>query len=375
MINKDELLAELLHLSKDEQIEELQKKCEQYEKSGDYENAVVCCELLVYEFDSFSARFSLPEIYNNAKQYNKTTAFVTDWITNGSGATVFAMEPMPLYYAGVAFGEIGDIQMALTSFNHALDVTKNYIKNYPNASDLDNKKLIAAINLCGIGKLYYNQQDYDNADTYFLDTFDYRPLIDAIYYLSHMYSKGLGSHKDIKWAVERFESIADISLDKSDSSFEYIVKANYELGLIYSSEAGFRNKQKAIQRLTRAKELGYNISDKEIHDITENIIDDKKNEEPKTSTGSSSSGGCYVATCVYGSYDCPPVWTLRRFRDNILSQNIFGRLFVKCYYAISPTIVKLFGNQNWFHKLFKAPLDKLVEKLQSNGVENTAYYD
>src|SRR5699024_12626084 len=24
-----------------------------------------------------------------------------------------------------------------------------------------------------------------------------------------------------------------------------------------------------------------------------------------------SSGGCYVATAVYGSYDCPEVWTLR----------------------------------------------------------------
>lgn len=24
-----------------------------------------------------------------------------------------------------------------------------------------------------------------------------------------------------------------------------------------------------------------------------------------------NSGGCYVATCVYGSYDCPEVWTLR----------------------------------------------------------------
>ena len=28
-----------------------------------------------------------------------------------------------------------------------------------------------------------------------------------------------------------------------------------------------------------------------------------------------SSGGCYVATAVYGSYDCPQVWTLRRYRD------------------------------------------------------------
>ena len=32
-----------------------------------------------------------------------------------------------------------------------------------------------------------------------------------------------------------------------------------------------------------------------------------------STSGSSSSGrGCYVATAVYGSYDCPEVWTLRR---------------------------------------------------------------
>lgn len=87
------------------------------------------------------------------------------------------------------------------------------------------------------------------------------------------------------------------------------------------------------------------------------------------------SGGCYVATCVYGSYDCPQVWTLRRFRDYTLSQNPFGRMFIKAYYAISPIAVKLFGNTVWFHKLFKKTLDKLVEKLNSGGVENTQYYD
>lgn len=87
------------------------------------------------------------------------------------------------------------------------------------------------------------------------------------------------------------------------------------------------------------------------------------------------SGGCYVATCVYGSYDCPPVWTLRRFRDEILSNSFLGRAFIKIYYAISPTAVRLFGKQKWFHKLFKSPLDKLVKKLQDNGVESTPYND
>lgn len=87
------------------------------------------------------------------------------------------------------------------------------------------------------------------------------------------------------------------------------------------------------------------------------------------------SGGCYVATCVYGSYDCPQVWTLRRFRDEVLSNNIFGKIFIKIYYAVSPSIVKIFGSFAWFHKMFKAPLDKLVSSLQSKGIDNTPYED
>ena len=31
-------------------------------------------------------------------------------------------------------------------------------------------------------------------------------------------------------------------------------------------------------------------------------------------------GACYIATAVYGSYDCPQVWVLRRFRAEVLLQ-------------------------------------------------------
>lgn len=55
------------------------------------------------------------------------------------------------------------------------------------------------------------------------------------------------------------------------------------------------------------------------------------------------NGGCYVATCVYGSYDCPQVWTLRRYRDYTLAETWYGRAFIHTYYAISPTIVRWFG--------------------------------
>ena len=28
--------------------------------------------------------------------------------------------------------------------------------------------------------------------------------------------------------------------------------------------------------------------------------------------------------CIYGSYDCPEVWTLRRYRDKFLSETWYG---------------------------------------------------
>lgn len=95
------------------------------------------------------------------------------------------------------------------------------------------------------------------------------------------------------------------------------------------------------------------------------------NNTPQPTT----SGGCYVATAVYGSYDCPEVWTLRRFRDNTLAESIFGRAFIHTYYAISPTLVKWFGETQWFKNLFKGRLDKMVKSLNEKGFEDTPYED
>ena len=87
------------------------------------------------------------------------------------------------------------------------------------------------------------------------------------------------------------------------------------------------------------------------------------------------NGGCYIATCVYGSYDCPQVWTLRRYRDDTLGATWYGRLFIRVYYAISPTLVKWFGKTKWFKKIWQGRLDKIVAKLNAAGVEDTPYQD
>lgn len=87
------------------------------------------------------------------------------------------------------------------------------------------------------------------------------------------------------------------------------------------------------------------------------------------------AGRCYVATAVYGSYDCPQVWMLRRYRDYTLSETWYGRAFIRTYYAISPICIKYFGNTAWFRKTIKRSLDIIISKLRANGVQDTPYKD
>ena len=90
---------------------------------------------------------------------------------------------------------------------------------------------------------------------------------------------------------------------------------------------------------------------------------------------SSNGGGCYIATCVYGSYNCPQVWALRRYRDYVLSQSWYGRIFIKCYYKVSPILVRLYGDKVWFRNFWKLRLDKTIDNLIKRGIKDTFYND
>lgn len=114
------------------------------------------------------------------------------------------------------------------------------------------------------------------------------------------------------------------------------------------------------------KRVHHFIKEKEIVSANPSESPIIKNNEKK---------GCYIATCIYGSYDCPQVWTLRRFRDYTLDRTWYGRAFIKCYYAISPMLVKWFGGQKWFKAFWKFKLDKMVDDLNGKGIDNTYYND
>ena len=88
-----------------------------------------------------------------------------------------------------------------------------------------------------------------------------------------------------------------------------------------------------------------------------------------------SQAGCYIATAAYGTYDCPEVWTLRRYRDFVLALTPFGRRCIKLYYAVSPRLVSWFGHSSNVRKFVRRILDGFVQKLQARGIDSTPYDD
>lgn len=149
----------------------------------------------------------------------------------------------------------------------------------------------------------------------------------------------------------------------------------FSVTYVYDRQTGFGVGgdiwQKDLMRGTKAafitelKQIAEKHDDQYIQDLITKMTPDQ----------AKSSGGCYVATAVYGSYDCPEVWTLRRFRDYTLAETGYGRAFIRTYYAISPTLVAWFGHTKWFRKMWKGKLDRMVKNLQENGVEDTPYED
>lgn len=85
-----------------------------------------------------------------------------------------------------------------------------------------------------------------------------------------------------------------------------------------------------------------------------------------TSKSTSKSGsGCYIATACYGSYDCTQVLTFRHFRDEYLNETFAGRIFIKTYYAITPSIARWLKNKHTINTFIRKNfLDKIYNSLK-----------
>jgi hypothetical protein len=73
-----------------------------------------------------------------------------------------------------------------------------------------------------------------------------------------------------------------------------------------------------------------------------------------------SSGGCYIATMVYGDYDHPQVMVLRDFRDSYLDKREWGKRFIKFYYKHSPNWVEHLKSHHKINRMIQACLDSFI---------------
>ncbi len=220
------------------------------------------------------------------------------------------------------------------------------------------------------------------------DKANYCPMeLDNTIYVSFRHVCEPGSYKvdhyKILLMLPLFDSASDIERTKhpvgspSDpNNYDYIFISTCE---DWDIQIGIPEGYGSFTNLYHEFDLPVTRTGKEVNEIMDRLEAVSREKYPnivfRYSRVNTSSGGCYVATAVYGSYDCPPVWTLRRFRDRTLSKHAAGRAFIRLYYAVSPTAVRLFGQTKWFNRFFKKRLDWLVCALQKRGYSGTRYQD
>ena len=243
--------------------------------------------------------------------------------------------------------KIAEITSAATSISNCLSSVFNLIKDNVQEEGEDQRKAVQEIFFCcsDIASMLFNaaEHHYKDIDLQIRDNYTQEYCYNAFASSHIMYDYG----------------------DLLEMTF------GDKFGLIVASawEEGMKLHQRYIKYLNDREG-----NKKTILEYAEKVK--KYNPEFKTpEVDTSSAGGCYVATAVYGSYDCPEVWTLRRFRDNTLDATWYGRLFIKTYYVISPILVKWFGKTKWFKTMWRKPLDKMVQSLRLKGVESSPYQD
>lgn len=80
-----------------------------------------------------------------------------------------------------------------------------------------------------------------------------------------------------------------------------------------------------------------------------------------------ANGGCYIATAVYGSYDAPPVLTLRQYRDDTLAHSRLGRSLIRVYYKVSPPLARRLFPGGIPASATRLLLDQLVRRLDGHS--------
>ena len=187
----------------------------------------------------------------------------------------------------------------------------------------------------------------------------------AMAWVGQAYRDGSGTERDYTKATEWFEESALLGDERGIACIEDVYPIVY----------GDSWHVQYVSFMEMLVSKGYKEAQERLDNYYTYLAKPLPSEKSTSKPEPAKKSSCYIATAVYGSYDCPEVWVLRRFRDNVLSSKTLGRVFIQSYYAISPTIVKWFGDVEWFRSSNKKMLDTLIKVLKENGIQDTSYYD
>lgn len=74
--------------------------------------------------------------------------------------------------------------------------------------------------------------------------------------------------------------------------------------------------------------------------------------------------GCFIATAAYGTPFAYEIDVLRKWRDDSLSESMWGRVFIRAYYKISPPIAKCVSKSNALKIVIRKLLRPIINMLK-----------
>ncbi|MFZ3106622.1 MAG: CFI-box-CTERM domain-containing protein [Candidatus Hydromicrobium sp.] len=72
---------------------------------------------------------------------------------------------------------------------------------------------------------------------------------------------------------------------------------------------------------------------------------------------------CYIATVVYKDVNAPEVMKLRQWRDDVLCNNVFGKLIIEIYYFSGKYFANWINKVPFLKRIIKYFLDLFISKL------------